>query len=62
MSFSRPIQCYHSHADPIWQDSTFKVAVMYIKKGKLMWQSTVFAIVTILNIKTYFACFFQFKY
>jgi hypothetical protein len=24
MSFSRPIQCYHSHADPIWPDSTFK--------------------------------------
>ncbi len=24
MSFSRPIQWYHSHADPIWPDSTFK--------------------------------------
>jgi hypothetical protein len=24
MSFSRPIQWYHSHADPIWPDSTCK--------------------------------------
>jgi hypothetical protein len=24
MSFSRPIQWYHSHADPIWLDGTFK--------------------------------------
>jgi hypothetical protein len=24
MSFSRPIQLYHSHADPIWPDGTFK--------------------------------------
>jgi hypothetical protein len=24
MSFSRPIQRYHSHADPIWPDGTFK--------------------------------------
>ncbi len=24
MSFSRPIQCYHSHADSIWPDGTFK--------------------------------------
>jgi hypothetical protein len=23
VSFSRPIQCYHSHADPIWPDGTF---------------------------------------
>ncbi len=23
MSFWRPIQWYHSHADPIWPDSTF---------------------------------------
>ncbi len=23
MSFSRPIQWYHSHADPVWPDSTF---------------------------------------
>jgi hypothetical protein len=26
MSFSRPIQWYHSHADPIWPDGTFKYA------------------------------------
>ncbi len=25
MSFSRPIQWYHSHAGPIWLDGTFKV-------------------------------------
>ncbi len=24
MSFSRLIQWYHSHADPIWPDGTFK--------------------------------------
>jgi hypothetical protein len=24
MSFSRPIQWYHSHADPIWQVGIFK--------------------------------------
>ncbi len=24
MSFSRPIQWYHSHGDPIWPDGTFK--------------------------------------
>ncbi len=24
MSFSRPTQWYHSHADPIWPDGTFK--------------------------------------
>ncbi len=23
MSFSRPIQWYYSHADPIWPDNTF---------------------------------------
>jgi hypothetical protein len=23
MSFSRPIQWYHSHADPIWPEGTF---------------------------------------
>ena len=27
MSFSRPIQWYHSHADQIWPDSTFKANV-----------------------------------
>jgi hypothetical protein len=24
MTFLRHIQCYHSHADPIWWDGTFK--------------------------------------
>jgi hypothetical protein len=24
MTFFRPIQWYHSHADPIWPDGTFK--------------------------------------
>jgi hypothetical protein len=24
MSFLMPIQWYHSHVDPIWQDGTFK--------------------------------------
>jgi hypothetical protein len=27
MFFSRPIQWYHSHADPIWLDGTFKSMV-----------------------------------
>ncbi len=27
MSFSRPIQWYHSHADPIWPYGTFNVPV-----------------------------------
>ncbi len=27
MSFSRPIQWHHSHADPIWPDGTFKTAL-----------------------------------
>ncbi len=27
MSFSRPIQWYHSHADPIWPDGTFNMKV-----------------------------------
>ncbi len=25
MSFSGPIQCYHSQADPIWPDGTFNI-------------------------------------
>ncbi len=28
MSFSRPIHWYHSHADPIWPDDTFKSEFM----------------------------------
>jgi hypothetical protein len=27
MSFSRPVQWYHSHADPIWPDVTFNDAL-----------------------------------
>ncbi len=30
MSFSRPIQWYHSHADPIWPGGTFKV--LFVRK------------------------------
>jgi hypothetical protein len=30
MSFSRPIQWYHSRADPIWPDSTFKTHLFYV--------------------------------
>ncbi len=29
MSFSRPVQWYHSHADPIWPDGTFKAEIVY---------------------------------
>ncbi len=28
MSFPRPIQCYHSHADPIWPDGTLHKTVL----------------------------------
>jgi hypothetical protein len=34
MSFSRPIQWYHSHADPIWPDRTLKVKSNYNSKNK----------------------------
>ncbi len=27
MFFSRPIQWYHSHADPIWLDGTFNLSI-----------------------------------
>jgi hypothetical protein len=30
MYFSRPIQWYHSHVDPIWLDDTFKVALTHV--------------------------------
>jgi hypothetical protein len=29
MSFSRPFQWYHSHADPIWPDGTFKPSPLF---------------------------------
>jgi hypothetical protein len=29
MSFSRPIQWYHSQADPIWPDGTFKGKIIF---------------------------------
>jgi hypothetical protein len=33
MFFSKPIQCcYHSHADPIWPDGTFKQKIVGEKK------------------------------
>jgi hypothetical protein len=32
--FSRPIQWYHSHADPIWPDGTFKFVVRRTKISK----------------------------
>jgi hypothetical protein len=35
MSFSRPIQWYHSHVDPIWPDGTFKVKSNYNSKTKI---------------------------
>ncbi len=37
MSFSRPIQWYHSPSDPIWPDGTFKeecnLPIFYISNG-----------------------------
>jgi hypothetical protein len=30
MSFSRPIQWYHSHTDPIWPDGTLKTGFINI--------------------------------
>ncbi len=35
MSFSRPIQWYHSHADPIWPDGTFNLTNQRINKRDL---------------------------
>ncbi len=32
MSFSKPIQCYHSRTDPIWPDVPFKVSIYCIRK------------------------------
>jgi hypothetical protein len=33
MSFSRPIQWYHSYVDTIWLDGTFKNIVMHFYIG-----------------------------
>jgi hypothetical protein len=30
MSFSRPIQWYYSHVDPIWPDGTFKKTTIFL--------------------------------
>ncbi len=30
MSFSRPIQWYHSYADPIWPDGTFNEPQIFV--------------------------------
>ncbi len=38
MFFSRPIQWYHSHADPIWPDGTFKSLFFNIVISK-HWQA-----------------------
>jgi hypothetical protein len=36
MSFSRHIQWYHSHADPIWPDGTFKGTVAWFWKFNIL--------------------------
>jgi hypothetical protein len=36
MFFSRPIQRYHSHADPIWPDGTFNDSVLRLSQGQNM--------------------------
>ncbi len=36
MSFSRPIQWYHSHADPIWPDDMFIIYAIF-RLIKLCW-------------------------
>ncbi len=47
MSFLRPIQGYHSQADPIWPDGTFKIfAFIYaalVKRPRCCEQASVFS-------------------
>jgi hypothetical protein len=33
MTFSMPVQWYHSHADPIWPDGTFYLNVNHEEKS-----------------------------
>ncbi len=35
MSFSRPIQLYHSHADPIWPDGNFNCISIFLYSADL---------------------------
>ncbi len=42
MSFSRPIQWYHSHADPIWPDGTFISKIHQIQLTN--WNTHIFSI------------------
>ncbi len=47
MSFSMPIQWYHSHADPIWPDGTFKGSLVSAKEvltmniAHLLWTQSI---------------------
>jgi hypothetical protein len=36
MSFSMPIQWFHSHEDPIWPDGTFKTAALVGRLGSAL--------------------------
>jgi hypothetical protein len=40
MSFSRPIQWYHSHADPTWLDGTFEALWSSIVSPGSSWRTT----------------------
>jgi hypothetical protein len=47
MSFSRPIQWYHAHADPIWLDGTFQ-ATQNLQTGMLRpYKKQIFATLSI---------------
>ncbi len=43
MSFSRPIG-YHSHADPIWPDGTFKYIIITFLHAKILFLIIIFSL------------------
>ncbi len=52
MYFLRPIQWYHSHADPIWLDGTFKGLYHWMKRGAEQgggWHSELFSMLMSLK-------------
>ncbi len=36
MSFSMPIQWFHSHEDPIWPEGTFNINLFYVSSAKIV--------------------------
>ncbi len=44
MSFSRPIQWYHAHVDPIWPDGTIKKPVETSLLGTMSLRMNLFSL------------------